>query len=163
MASCLEGFPVQRLTISLDDAMAEEIDAFMARNGYSNRSEAMRDLVRNALVSSASSGVTTPNCVAAVSYVFDYDGRDLALRLERAQHEHHDIAISSMRTRLDHRHCMEVTLFRGNTTRVRQLAEQIMAEKGVRFGQMNLVPIKHDHHHSHGDDGHHHHHDTPAL
>jgi len=154
---------VQRLTISLDDAMAEEIDAFMARNGYSNRSEAMRDLVRNALVSSASSGVTTPNCVAAVSYVFDYDGRDLALRLERAQHEHHDIAISSMRTRLDHRHCMEVTLFRGNTTRVRQLAEQIMAEKGVRFGQMNLVPIKHDHHHSHGDDGHHHHHDTPAL
>ena len=155
---------MQRLTISLDDAMADEIDAFMAKNGYSNRSEAMRDLVRDALVRSSSSGVTTQNCVAAVSYVFDYDGRDLALRLEHAQHEQHDITISSMRTRLDHHHCMEVTLLRGNTARVQQLGEKIVAEKGVRFGQMNMVPIKSDgHHHSHGDDGHHHHHDTPAL
>jgi len=155
---------VQRLTISLDDAMADEIDAFRVKNGYSNRSEAMRDLVRDALVRTSSKGVATQNCVAAVSYVYDYDGRDLALRLERAQHEHHDITISSMRTRLDHRHCMEVTLFRGRTERVRQIAENMIAEKGVRFGQINLVPIRADaSHHSHGDDGHHHHHDTPAL
>lgn len=155
---------MQRLTISLDDAMAEQIDAFMAKNGYSNRSEAMRDLVRDALVRSATVGVTTRHCVAAVSYVYDYDGRDLAVRLERAQHEHHDITISSMRTRLDHRHCMEVTLFRGETGAVRTLAEKMIAEKGVRFGQINLVPIRSDSdHHSHGEGGHHHHHDTPAL
>ena len=156
---------MQRLTISLDDAMAEEIDAFMLKKGYSNRSEAMRDLVRDALVRTAATGVTTPNCIAAVSYVYDYDGRDLALRLERAQHEHHDLTISSMRTRLDHRHCMEVTLFRGPTERVRPLAEKMIAEKGVRFGQINLVPIRADagHSHSHGDGSHHHHHDTPAL
>ena len=155
---------MQRLTISLDDAMAEQIDAFMAKNGYSNRSEAMRDLVRDALIRSASVGVTTHNCVAAVSYVYDYDGRDLAQRLERTQHEHHDINISSMRTRLDHRHCMEVTLFRGHTEEVRALAEKMIAEKGVRFGQINLVPIRADSaHHSHGEGGHHHHHDTPAL
>ena len=163
-SSSSEDQPVQRLTISLDDAMADEIDAFMAKNGYSNRSEAIRDLVRDALVRSNTKGVSTQNCVAAVSYVYDYDGRDLALRLERAQHEHHDITISSMRTRLDHRHCMEVTLFRGRTERVRQIAENMIAEKGVRFGQINLVPIRADaSHHSHGDDGHHHHHDTPAL
>ena len=155
---------MQRLTISLDDAMADEIDAFMAKNGYSNRSEAIRDLVRDALVRSTTKGVATQNCVAAVSYVYDYDGRDLALRLERAQHEHHDITISSMRTRLDHRHCMEVTLFRGSTERVRQIAENMIAEKGVRFGQINLVPMRADpSHHSHGEGGHHHHHDTPAL
>ena len=70
----------------------------------------------------------------------------------------------SMRTRLDHRHCMEVTLFRGATSRVQQLAESMIAEKGVRFGQINLVPIRTDSsHHSHGDDGHHHRHDTPVL
>ena len=155
---------MQRLTISLDDAMAEQIDAFMAKNGYSNRSEAMRDLVRDALIRAEGVGVTTHNCVAAVSYVYDYDGRDLASRLDRAQHEHHDLTISSMRTRLDHRHCMEVTLFRGHTHEVRQLAEKMIAEKGVRFGQINLVPIRSDSaHHSHGEGGHHHHHDTPAL
>ncbi len=155
---------MHRLTISLDDSMAAEIDAFMMAKGYSSRSEAMRDLVRDALVRSSAVGVTTANCVAAVSYVYDYDGRDLALRLERAQHEHHDITISSMRTRLDHRHCMEVTLFRGATARVQQLAESMIAEKGVRFGQINLVPIRGDSsHHSHGEHGGHHHHDTPVL
>lgn len=144
--------------------MAAEIDAFMMAKGYSSRSEAMRDLVRDALLRSNAVGVSTRNCIAAVSYVYDYDGRDLALRLERAQHEHHDINISSMRTRLDHRHCMEVTLFRGATSRVQQLAESMIAEKGVRFGHINLVPIRGDaSHHSHGHDGGHHHHDTPVL
>jgi CopG family nickel-responsive transcriptional regulator len=155
---------MHRITMSLDDSMAAEIDAFMTAKGYSSRSEAMRDLVRDALLRSSANSVTTQNCIAAVSYVYDFDGRDLALRLERAQHEHHDITISSMRTRLDHRHCMEVTLFRGATARVQQLAESMIAERGVRFGQINLVPIRMDtSHHSHGEDGSHHHHDTPVL
>ena len=155
---------MQRLTISLDDSMAEAIDAYMDRNGYSNRSEAMRDLIRGALSPSTPGGVATAECVAAISYVYDYDGRDLALRLERAQHDHHDITIASMRTRLDHRHCMEVTLLRGKTQAVRDLGRVVLAEKGVRFGQINLVPVRSDgHSHSHGHGGAHHSHDTPAL
>ena len=155
---------MQRLTISLDDSMAEAIDAFMARSGYSNRSEAMRVLIRDALSPSTQAGVATPECVAAISYVYDYDGRDLALRLERAQHARHDITISSMRTRLDHRHCMEVTLLRGPTVEVRALGQTILAEKGVRFGQMNLVPMRSEASgHSHGQGGAYHRHDTPAL
>ena len=153
---------MQRLTISLDDAIAAAIDSFMARNGYSNRSEAIRDLVRDALVRTEA-GSETPECVAAVSYVYDYDGRDLALRLDKAQHDHHDLTISSMRTRLDHRHCMEVTLLKGPTADVRKLAESTIAERGVRFGQINMVPVvPGGHRHSHGD-GHSHSHSTPAL
>lgn len=155
---------MQRLTISLDDAIAAAIDTFMARNGYSNRSEAIRDLVRDALVRAEGSGVETPDCVAAVSYVYDYDGRDLALRLDKAQHDHHDLTISSMRTRLDHRHCMEVTLLKGPTADVRKLAENTIAERGVRFGQINMVPVvPGGHRHSHGEHGHTHSHSTPAL
>jgi CopG family nickel-responsive transcriptional regulator len=154
---------MQRLTISLDDAMAQAIDAYMERRGYSNRSEAMRDLVREAIMRE-DTGATTDHCVAAVSYVYDYDGRDLALRLDRAQHEHHDITIASMRTRLDHRHCMEVTMFRGRTDAVRKLAEATVAERGVRFGHINLVPIRSTGaRHRHGDHEHEHEHDTPAL
>ena len=155
---------MQRLTISLDDAMAEAIDAYMARNHYSNRSEAMRDLIRAALAPAAEAGAASSECVAAISYVYDYDGRDLTARLDRAQHEHHDIAIASMRTRLDHRHCMEVTLLRGPTGRVGDLGRTILAEKGVRFGQVNLVPVRPDGAaHSHGHGGAPHRHDTPAL
>jgi nickel-responsive transcriptional regulator NikR len=91
---------MQRLTISLDDNIAQAIDDFMLARGYSNRSEAIRDLVRDSLIRSQEAP-QTKHCVAAVSYVYDYDGRDLALRLDRAQHEHHDLTISSMRTRLD--------------------------------------------------------------
>ena len=73
---------MQRLTISLDDNIAAAIDAFMERQGYSNRSEAIRDLVRDSLVRSEAGGTSTHRCVAAVSYVYDYDGRDLAMRLD---------------------------------------------------------------------------------
>ncbi len=155
---------MQRLTISLDDSIAAEIDAFMARSGYNNRSEAIRDLVRDGLMRSSQTAPIADHCVAAVSYVYDYDGRDLAARLDKAHHEHHDLTISSMRTRLDHRHCMEITLFRGRTSVVRQLAEATIAERGVRFGQINLVPVRSEGPlHSHGEHGHSHHHDTPLL
>ncbi len=155
---------MQRLTISLDDSIAAAIDSFMERQGYSNRSEAVRDLVRDALVRSEGAGPSTHCCVAAVSYVYDYDGRDLAMRLDKAQHENHDLTISSMRTRLDHRHCMEVTLLRGHTDAVRKLAAQTMAERGVHFGQVNIVPIRDGgEEHSHDEDGHQHVHSTPAL
>ena len=154
---------MQRLTISLDDGIAQAIDQFMAAKGYNNRSEAIRDLVRDALVRSDAAPVTR-DCIAAVSYVYDYDGRDLAMRLDRAQHEHHDLTISSMRARLDHRHCMEVTFLKGETAAVRRLAETVIAERGVRFGQINLVPIRADTvTHSHGDHGHTHTHTTPVL
>lgn len=154
---------MQRVTISVDDNMAKAIDDYMARTGYTNRSEAMRDLVRASLVSN-NAIEETRDCVAAVSYVYDYDGRDLALRLDRAQHEHHDLTISSMRTRLDHKFCMEVTLLRGPTSAVRKLAEATVAERGVRFGHINLVPVRSDgRKHSHGEHGHTHEHSSPAL
>jgi CopG family nickel-responsive transcriptional regulator len=69
-----------------------------------------------------------------------------------------------MRTRLDHRHCMEVTMLKGHTSAVQKLAETLVAERGVRFGQINLVPIRAEsEHHSHGEHGHTHTHSTPAL
>lgn len=155
---------MQRLTISLDDSMAEAIDEFMSRNGYSNRSEAIRDLVRDGIVRSQSQTLNSEDCIAAVSYVYDYNGRDLAMRLDRAQHEHHDLTVSSMRARLDHHHCMEVTLLKGKTEAVRKLAETTLAERGVRFGQVNLVPIRTSgHEHSHGEHGDTHQHSSPVL
>jgi CopG family nickel-responsive transcriptional regulator len=155
---------VQRLTISLDDNIAEAIDQFMAEKGYNNRSEAIRDLVRDSLLRMKRDQPLTHECVAAVSYVYDFDGRDLAMRLDRAQHEHHDLTIATMRTRLDHRHCMEVTMLKGHTAAVQKLAETLVAERGVRFGQINLVPIRSDSgRHTHGDHGHSHSHSTPAL
>ena len=126
-----------RFTISFGNNMAATIDTFMAERGYSTRSEAIRDLVRDGLVRSAGHGSMSQKCVAAVSYVYDYRKRDLAMRLDQLQHEHHDLTIATMRTRLDHRHSMELTLLRGTAQTVRRLGEAMIAERGVHFGQIN--------------------------
>jgi CopG family nickel-responsive transcriptional regulator len=154
---------VQRLTISLDDDTAAAIDAFMVRRGYTNRSEAVRDLVRSGLAPGASDA---PGglCVAAVSYVYDHHERDLVRRLADAQHDHHDLVIATMHAHLDHHECLEVVLMRGRSDRVRRVAEATVAERGVRFGQANVVPVTTDgNRHRHDDGGPEHEHATPAL
>jgi CopG family transcriptional regulator, nickel-responsive regulator len=133
---------VQRLTISLDDDMAAAIDAFMVGRGYTNRSEAIRDLVRDGLVRTAPGALATGPCVAAVSYVYNHHERDLVRRLAGAQHAHHDISVATLHAHLDHEHCMEVTLLRGDSVEVRQIAEAAIAERGVHFGHINLVPLQ---------------------
>jgi CopG family transcriptional regulator, nickel-responsive regulator len=152
---------VQRLTISLDDSIAAAIDSHMERHGYSNRSEAIRDLVRDGLVRSDVDEFT--GCVAALSYVYKYDQREIIERLSRVKHDHHDLGISSMRTWLDHRHCMEVTFVHGRADAVRKFTDRVLAERGVRFGQINIVPIRGSGvRHAHGE-GRSHSHETPAL
>lgn len=155
---------MQRLTISLDDDTATAIDDYMTQRGYSNRSEAIRDLVRETLVRKPTEIASRDHCCAAVSYVYDYDGRDLATRLDRAQHEHHDLIIASMKTSLNHRHCMEVMLLKGPNNSVRRFAEATLVERGVVFGQINLVPIRSDNvRHKHDEHGLAHDHLVPKL
>lgn len=155
---------VQRLTISLDDDFAAAIDAFMARRGYTNRSEAIRDLCREALVRAAPQVDAGGHCVAAVSYLYDHHQRDLASRLHEALHDHHDIAVATLQTHLDHDHCLEVAVLKGPTAAVRRLAERAISERGVSYGQVNLVPMGHGTiTHRHGPDGPVHSHPAPLL
>ena len=155
---------VQRLTISLDDDVADAIDGFMRRRGYTNRSEAIRDLVRDALAQPEAAEPLAEECVAAVSYVYDHHQRQLASRLAAAQHERHDLVIATMHAHLDHRHCLEVALLRGPATTVRQFADSLFAERGLRFGRLNLVPMRAEGAaHAHGTDGEPHIHRKPAI
>jgi len=155
---------MHRMTISLDDETAAAIDDHIKRGGYGNRSEAIRDLVRAALAGGSAEIAGRDQCCAAVSYVYDYGARDLATRLDRALHEHHDLAIASMKTSLSHRHCMEVMLLKGRRDAVRRFAQATLAERGVTFGQINLAPIRSDNlRHRHDDGGPPHDHLVPKL
>jgi CopG family nickel-responsive transcriptional regulator len=132
---------MQRFTISLDDHLAGEFDAYLGGRGYANRSEAVRDLIRQALESRRVYVQAAPHCVASLSYVYDHHARQLAERLTEAQHHAHDLVVSSMHVHLDHDHCLETVILRGPTLEVRRLAERISAEAGVRHGQLNLIPV----------------------
>ncbi len=155
---------MQRYTISIEDSLAERFDEWIRRNRYENRSEAIRDLLRDRFSQDAmATEMAESECVACVSYVYDHHQRELGRRLAQGQHEHHDLAVSTLHVHLDAHQCLEVALLRGNAARVRDQAQRLTAERGVRYGQVHLVPVMpdhdnhHDHDHSHGD---HHHGET---
>ncbi|WP_126444820.1 nickel-responsive transcriptional regulator NikR [Sulfuricystis multivorans] len=132
---------MERITISLDETLAREFDALIARRGYRNRSEAIRDLLREQL-EAARQGVETGHCVANLSYVYNHHARDLAERLTGLQHAHHDLTVATMHAHLDHDNCLESVILRGPTASVRAFADRLIAERGVRHGQVNLVSVE---------------------
>ena len=141
---------MQRFTISLDDALAEQFDTWIAARGYENRSEAVRDLLRAELQHTRLDAGKALHCVANLSYVYNHHERDLAERLMRLQHEHHDLVASTMHVHLDHEHCLETAILRGRTAQVTRLANLICAERGVHHGKLNLVAVELHQPHRHG-------------
>ncbi len=142
---------MERFTISLDESLAHEFDVLLRERGYANRSEAVRDMLRRELEVHRLAHEDPPHCIASLSYVYNHHERRLSERLTDLQHHSHDLVVSSMHVHLDHDNCLETLFLRGATADVRALAEKISAERGVRHGQINLVPVEveGDHHHLH--------------
>ncbi len=150
--------PVQRVTISIDDDLARAFDALQRDRGYASRSEAVRDLVRQAVETARQDGAAGTQCVASLSYVYDYRVRALAERLLELQHAHHDLVVATTHVILDHASSLETVILRGPTAAVRDLADRIRAERGVRFGAINLVSVEPNDTHAHAHDHRHHNH-----
>ena len=141
---------MERFTISLDQDLAQEFELLIADRGYQNRSEAVRDLLRSRLEERRFERNEAKYCVANLSFVYDHHERSLAERLAGLQHDNHDLIVSAMHVHLDHESCIESLILRGRTESVRAFANSLIAEPGVRHGQMNLVSLEADSHpHSH--------------
>ncbi len=141
---------MDRFTISLDEKLAAAFDELIKERGYSTRSEAVRDILRSQLQAREQTRNGKGSCVAALSYVYNHHERELAERLTSIQHAHHDLTISTMHAHLDHDECIETVMLKGAVSQVRQFAEELIAERGVRHGQLNLVSVELGHTHSHG-------------
>jgi CopG family nickel-responsive transcriptional regulator len=134
---------MQRVTIVLDDDLAEEIDRLAKTRGYQNRSEAIRDLARGGLRQLAEENdAGSGDCVAALVYVYEHEARDLSHRLTKIFHDHHHLSVSAMHVHLDHGDCLEVNVLEGAVRDVRHLAEHVIAERGVRHGRIVMVPAE---------------------
>lgn len=142
---------MERFTISLDSELAREFDRLIAERGYRNRSEAVRDLLRSQLEQSRQARNDGLHCVANLSYVYNHHERELADRLTAIQHQHHDLSVATLHTHLDHDNCLESVILQGLSASVRALADQLMAERGVRHGQLNLISVEaRESSHAHG-------------
>jgi len=171
---------MQRITLSIDDELAQALDRHMKKHKYAHRSEALRDILREAqarerldeaALDKAAGGRTGKDagggfCVATLAYIYDHEiprlrsgqalrrrsaqARDLGRRITQAQHKHHDLQVATLHVHLDHDSCLEVSVLRGPASAVRALADETVSQRGVRRGQLHLVPAalehgKHDH------------------
>jgi CopG family nickel-responsive transcriptional regulator len=130
---------MQRLTISIDDDLADDFEALIQARQYGNRSEAFRDLVRRELGQERLSLDPRRLCVATLSYLYDHHDRTVVGRLMDLQHQHHGLTLSATHVHLDHDNCLETLILRGPADKVSALAHAILAERGVRDGAVHLM------------------------
>ncbi len=129
---------VQRVGISLESELLGQFDAFITRQGYTSRSEAVRDLIRDRLTE-AQLGEPETEAIAAVFVVYDHHQAQLAQKLIKLQHSHLLKTISSMHVHIGHHECLEVILLRGKVSEITRLGDHIVSLKGVKLGKVNLI------------------------
>ena len=132
---------MQRITITIDDALLAAVDGLMNRRGYTSRSEAFRDIVRDMMDQQGTADPETP-CIAALSYVFDHATRGLSGRLTGSHHEHHDLSVASMHVHLDHESCLEVSVLRGTSGAIQGFANSLATQRGVRHARLHQIPVE---------------------
>lgn len=141
-----------RFGIGMDRALLDRLDELVEQRGLSNRSEALRDLVRRELDREAWTygGVVS----VTITLVYDHHVRELTERLNEIQHEHGEHIISTLHVHLDHHHCMEVVAARGPSARLKQMSQRLLGTKGVLTGGIVAVAIppgkQHPHTHAQG-------------
>ena len=143
---------LSRIGIALDSELLKRFDRSIARRGYTNRSEAFRDLIRDRLVTEQTA---TPDAtvVGTVNLIYDHHASGITEKLTEVQHEHHELVVSTSHAHLDHDSCLEVLIVHGKSSKVEQFADLLIGLKGVQHGRLVMtVPahaIEHTHVHGH--------------
>ncbi len=129
-----------RFGVSIDRRLLERFDDLIADKGYVNRSEAVRDLIRNELINEQWQN-EEEETVGTVTIVYNHHTRELPDKLTERQHIHHDSIVSVLHVHLDHHNCLEVAVLKGKTKNIKQLADQLIGTKGVKHGKLIMTTI----------------------
>ena len=127
-----------RFGISIDDKLLDSFDRLIELKGYMNRSEAIRDLIRAALVELKWEG-GEEETVGTVTLVYNHHVRDLSDKLTEQQHTHHNQIISTLHVHLDAHNCLEVLVVRGKAREVKKIADELIGVKGVKHGKLVMT------------------------
>jgi CopG family transcriptional regulator, nickel-responsive regulator len=129
---------LSRIGVAIDSKLLEKFDRLISRRGYTNRSEAFRDLIREELVEEAWESPDAP-VVGTVTLVYDHHVRQLTEKLTAIQHDFHTAILSTLHVHLDHDHCLEVLVVRGPSAKVRKVADTLISTKGVKHGRLTIT------------------------
>ncbi len=127
---------LQRVGISLDERLLEQFDELIAERGYANRSEAIRDLIREQLVQQEWQAEDDAEHIAVVVLVYDHDSSDLAQKLTHIQHGNHQAVVSALHVHMDQHHCLEVLILRGRGSEILAMGQALSSTRGVLYGRV---------------------------
>ncbi len=129
-----------RFGVSLDRELLERFDAYLSEKGYENRSEAIRDLIRDALVSREwETADHNEERMGVVSIAYDHHESDLPTKLTQLQHERHGVVHSALHIHLDRHNCLEILVLKGAAGSILDLGNKLISTRGVRHGRMILT------------------------
>ncbi|HEC81944.1 MAG TPA: nickel-responsive transcriptional regulator NikR [Thermoplasmatales archaeon] len=131
---------VIRFGVSLEPELLRRFDELIEKKGYINRSEAIRDLIRKELVESTVHE-KKGKVIGTLTIVYDHEAGDVTHKLLHLQHSRHSAVRSTMHIHLDEHNCLEVLVVEGDVEDVKQIAENLKALKGVKYGELSLFTL----------------------
>lgn len=126
-----------RFGISMNEDLLEKFDDLIVNKGYSNRSEAIRDLIRNRLVENEWEDEQR-EVAGTITLIYDHHVKGLSDELNELQHDYHDLFLSTTHVHLDHHNCLEVLVVKGKAGQVREVSENLIGVKGVKHGKLTI-------------------------
>lgn len=129
---------LSRIGVALDSDLLDRFDDFISRLGYTNRSEAFRDLIRDRLVVERTA---SPNAtvVGTVTLIYDHHSNGVTEKLTELQHANHELVVSTSHAHLDHDSCLEVLIVHGKSRQIEELAGRLIGLKGVQHGRLVMT------------------------
>ena len=132
---------LERFGVSMPHELLKSFDKAIEEAGYPNRSEAVRDIVRDYLTAKLWQ-VPDGEVLGTVTLVYDHHTRDLERGLTDVQHDHTDSVICTTHVHLDHHNCIEVIVLKGHAEEVRHLADELISTRGVKHGQLACTAVQ---------------------
>lgn len=152
---------MERITITVEEDLLQEIDALSRKRGYKSRSEVFRDMARAVLAREAFGGDKELDndrpCYGSLTYVYDHAVRGLPGRLTDNHHAHHALSVATTHVHVNRENCLEVSILTGAAGDLRRFADSVTSQRGVRYGRLHIMPIEpaeghDDHSHDHAHD-----------
>lgn len=129
---------VTRFGVSLDEHLLAQFNRVIARKGYTNRSEAIRDLIRDSLVREQWE-LGSDEVVGTLTLVYNHEVRDLSDKLTDLQHAHYKAIVSTLHVHLDAQYCLEVLVLRGKAKELKSIADRLIGTRGVKHGTFSAT------------------------
>jgi len=139
--------PVKRVTmvekiirfgVSIEPDLISKFDKMIKKEGYTNRSEAIRDMIRKNLIAEKNKDLDA-KVIGTLTIIYDHHTGTLTNKLLDLQHDHHNEILSTTHIHIDHHNCLEVLVLKGKTGRIQKLADHIKALKGIKHGELVIT------------------------